>query len=57
MKKLILSLCAFFTLSTLSSCSSWMSEEAKASGKAGAASGRINSSENNSKDVFKELDE
>jgi hypothetical protein len=53
MKKLILLL----TLTSLTACSNWASEEAKASAKAGAASSRINSSDSNSKDAFKELDQ
>ena len=53
MKKLILVL----TLASLASCSNWMSEEAKATAKAGAASGRIKASESNSQDVFKDLDQ
>lgn len=50
-------LCAIFILASLASCSNFMSEETKASAKAGAASGRINSSESNSTNVFKELDQ
>lgn len=54
MKKII----AFFILCSVISCApkNWAAEEAKASAKAGSASGRINASESNSKDVFKELD-
>ena len=55
MKKLI----TIFTLVLLASCGGgkdWAKEEAKSSAKAGAASGRINASESNSENVFKELD-
>jgi hypothetical protein len=49
---------AILTLILLSSCTpSWVGDEVKKSAKSGAASGRINSSESNSRDVFKELDE
>lgn len=50
-KKLI----TILALTFLISCQA--NEEAKKTGKANSASGRINSSESNSKDVFKELDE
>lgn len=54
MKNLILVL----IFATITSCkASWMQEETKASAKSGAASTRINSSDNNSRDVFKELDQ
>ncbi|MBU6140363.1 MAG: hypothetical protein KGP29_02245 [Proteobacteria bacterium] len=53
MKNLI----AIFTLISLTACSNWASDEVKASAKAGAASSRLNASDNNSKDAFKELDE
>lgn len=50
-------LTAILMLISITSCSSWMSKEATASAKASAASDRINASERNSKDVFKELDQ
>ncbi len=54
MKNLILTL----ALISLASCAAnWAQEEAKASAKAGAASTRINASDSNSRDVFKELDQ
>jgi len=53
MKKLL----SILVLTALTSCSNWVKEEAKASAKAGAASGRINASEGNTKDVLKELDQ
>jgi hypothetical protein len=53
MKSLIL----LFTLTSITACSNWASEEAKTSSKAGSASSRINASDSNSKDAFKELDQ
>jgi len=41
----------------ISNCSAnWASKEAKTSGKATAASGRINASDSNSQNIFKELE-
>ncbi len=53
MTKKIISLIALFCIF---SCQSDLKKEAIKSGKAGEASGRINSSEQNSKDTFKELE-
>lgn len=52
-KKLI----TILVLTILASCSSWTVDEVKKTGKAAAASSRINSSDNSSKDILKELDE
>jgi len=53
MKKLII----ISILFSVVSCASWVGEEREKSGKAAAASSRINASDENSKDVFKEVDE
>jgi len=53
MQKIIIAL----ILISLSSCASDAKKEAAKSAKAGAASQRINSSDENSSKIFKELDE
>jgi hypothetical protein len=54
MKKII----AIFALISLASCANnWAKKEVETTAKASAASTRINASENNSHDVFKELDQ
>lgn len=45
-----------FTLLLLTSCHSFISEEMEKNAKSGASSHRINSSDNNNADLFKELD-
>jgi hypothetical protein len=52
-KKLI----TIFTLIFLTSCQNWANKELEKTAKASSASDRINSTDSNSKDVFKELDE
>jgi hypothetical protein len=52
MKKLIL-----LSLIILTSCQNWFEEETKKTGKASSASSRINSSDENSKSIFKELNQ
>ncbi len=49
-------LLTLFTLFFIFSCQSELKKEMVKSGKSGASADRINSSEQNSKDVFKELD-
>jgi hypothetical protein len=49
-------LLTILTLIFLASCTSQYAEEMKKTGKAGAASGRINASDSNSQDMLKELD-
>lgn len=53
MKKLIILL----SLLTISSCQSYLKQEAEKTLKANGASNRINSSDSNNIDLFKELDE
>jgi len=53
MKKII----AILALFSLASCgSNWAKEEAKKSAKSSAASSRINASQSNNSDVFKDLE-
>jgi len=53
MKKLL----AISLLVLFASCNSFIKEEAKKTAKSNSASSRINSSDKNSKEIFKELDE
>ena len=53
MSKKIITICALFLLTA---CHSFIGEEMEKNAKSGAASQRLNSSDNNNKDLFKELD-